>query len=290
MLVTIRNDTFEAGADSMGAELHFLRRRGTGREYLWNGDPSVWKSRAPILFPCTGRIKDGYTLIGGKRYAMPIHGFARTTEHRLIRSSGDEMEWELKDTDETTAVYPYRFSLRTRYAFDSGGLVFETRVKNTGAEPMYFSIGSHTALLCPFDSGSTIEDYRIEFEKKEPLTAVCLTETGYLAGGTKPFERADGTIPLRGTGFGTGLFITGFTSSWAGIRNGKTGELVRIQIAGFPGVMFWQNEGKPKLVCIEPWHCLPVVDTTVHLFCTKPGIVRLEPGEEFACSQSIWPD
>ena len=40
--------------DELGAQLHSLRRRKDGYEYLWQGDPAIWPGQAPILFPIVG--------------------------------------------------------------------------------------------------------------------------------------------------------------------------------------------------------------------------------------------
>lgn len=37
-----------------GAELMRIVRKDTGAEILWNGDPTFWDYRSPILFPNVG--------------------------------------------------------------------------------------------------------------------------------------------------------------------------------------------------------------------------------------------
>ena len=46
--------------DELGAQLHSLRRRKDGYEYLWQGDPAIWPGQAPILFPIVGMNCQAY--------------------------------------------------------------------------------------------------------------------------------------------------------------------------------------------------------------------------------------
>ena len=61
-----------------GAELQSLI--ANGREYLWQGDPTFWGRRAPILFPIVGKVADDKLRINGQEYTMKQHGFARDAE------------------------------------------------------------------------------------------------------------------------------------------------------------------------------------------------------------------
>ena len=80
MRTTIQNKTACAEVESLGAQLMSLKN-AEGVEYLWQGDPAYWSSRAPILFPTVGNVRNGTTVIKGKPYAFKRHGFARNMEH-----------------------------------------------------------------------------------------------------------------------------------------------------------------------------------------------------------------
>lgn len=75
-------------------------------EYIWNGNPSVWKFRAPILFPIVGRLKDGYFLWQGKEYHLPNHGFSRDLEHSVVVREKERVVWRLQDTPYTRELFP----------------------------------------------------------------------------------------------------------------------------------------------------------------------------------------
>ncbi len=96
-------------------------------------------------------------------------------------------------------------------------------------------------------NGNKTEDFVVEFEKKEPLTAVLCTPDGYLkadANGsaplTKPYgEKESGIIPVTSSGFDNGHLFTNITSDWVGLRNTKDNTIIKIQTKGFPYCMIW---------------------------------------------------
>lgn len=76
MQATIHNEYLTLTVDTHGAEAVSLKN-AAGEELLWQADPAVWKRHAPILFPWTGKLKDGSFTHGGKTYEGGQHGFAR---------------------------------------------------------------------------------------------------------------------------------------------------------------------------------------------------------------------
>ena len=73
--------------DELGAQLHSLRRRKDGYEYLWQGDPAIWPGQAPILFPIVGSLAEERYWLGGQPYQMPRHGFARLSNGCRMESA-----------------------------------------------------------------------------------------------------------------------------------------------------------------------------------------------------------
>ena len=74
MQATIQNEFLSLTVDTHGAEAVSLKN-AAGEELLWQADPAVWKRHAPILFPWTGKLKDGSFTHGGKTYKGGQHGF-----------------------------------------------------------------------------------------------------------------------------------------------------------------------------------------------------------------------
>ena len=79
---TISSDKLSVEVSSLGAELQRITD-SDGRQLLWDGDPSVWHGRAPILFPVIGLLVNGSYRLDGTVYPMPKHGFARDSAWRV---------------------------------------------------------------------------------------------------------------------------------------------------------------------------------------------------------------
>lgn len=298
MTLTLRNSRYEAVLNTLGAEINSFKDIAAGTSYIWDGDASVWKFHAPVLFPHVGRIRDFYMTCAGRQYELKVNGFSRDLEHRLIAQTEHSATFELTESAETAGKYPWKFSLKTYYELTDTGLIFRTTVTNTDSAEISFSLGSHSAFCCPRNTdpaGTKNSDYQIEFEKREPLTAVLCTEDGYLAADedgtapcTRPYGEKDaGIIPLDEKGFGNGHFFTAFNSEWVGLRNKKNGSLVKVNTKGYPYLMVWQNAGEPRFVCIEPWYGTPDPAVTDHAWERKPALLTLAPGASFTADQSI---
>ena len=294
MLIKLENPTFTAEINTKGAELQNLVRKSDKKDIIWQGDKSVWGNHAPILFPFVARCLGGYFMIDGKKCEYSRnHGFARDLEWKCTAQSADSATFELTQSDETLYRFPYSFILKTEYKLTDKGIDWKISVKNTDTKAFKFSTGTHAAFSL---NGSPAEDFVIEFEKKEPLTAVVCTPECYLQAdkeGKAPLtkiygEKEAGIIPVTNSGFGNGHLFTNITSDWVGLRNLKDNSIIKIQTKDFPYCMIWQNTaGTPQFVCIEPWHGLPDAENTDHIWENKIGLIEVAAGEEFVCSQNI---
>lgn len=295
MLITLENKDFKTEISTKGAELQSLVRKSDGKDIIWRGDKEVWGNHAPILFPFVARCSGNYFMIDGKKCEYTRnHGFARDLEWKCIAQSADSATFELTQSDETLYRFPYSFSLKTEYRLTDKGINWKIIVKNTDTKAFKFSTGTHAAFSM---NGSPAEDFVIEFEKKEPLTAVVCTEECYLKTNeegkvplTKCYgEKEAGIIPVTSAGFGNGHLLTNTSSDWVGLRNLKDNSIIKIQTKGFPYCMLWQNtKGCPQFVCLEPWHGLTDAENTDHNWNNKTGLIDLAAGKEFSCEQNIW--
>ncbi|WP_445263759.1 hypothetical protein [Rhodohalobacter sp. 8-1] len=57
-----------------GIELCSVISQKTGTEYIWQADPDIWGSHAPVLFPIIGALKSGKFIFNGDTYSLPKHG------------------------------------------------------------------------------------------------------------------------------------------------------------------------------------------------------------------------
>ena len=294
MIIKLENTNFAAEISTKGAELQNLINKTNGKDIIWQGDKSVWGNHAPILFPFVARCLGGHFFIEGKdcEYTRN-HGFARDLEWKCILQTLDSAAFELTQSDDTLYRFPYSFIVKTEYKLTEKGIDWKIIVKNTDNKSFKFSTGTHAAFSM---NGNKAEDFVVEFEKKEPLTAVLCTPEGYIKtdeNGKAPVtelygEKDAGIIPVTSTGFGNGHLFTNITSDWIGLRNTKDNSIIKIQTKGFPYCMIWQNTaGTPQFVCIEPWQGLPDTENTDHVWNNKIGLIELAAGKEFICTQNI---
>jgi len=295
MIIKLENDNFTTEISTKGAELQSLVRKSDGMDIIWRGDKNVWGNHAPILFPFVARCWGEYFMIDGKKCEYSRnHGFARDLEWKCTFQSEDSATFELTQSEETLYRFPYSFCLKTEYRLTEKGIDWKITVKNTDNKGFKFGLGTHAAFSL---NGNKAEDFVVEFEKKEALTAVCCTPDCFLVTDkdnkkpvTKPYgEKETGIVPVTSAGFGNGHLFTNITSDWVGLRNLRDGSIIKIQTKGFPYCMLWQNtKGEPQFVCLEPWHGVTDSENSDHIWENKIGMNEVAPGEEFDCEQNIW--
>ena len=66
----LENEKLRITIADRGAELISVVDRQSGRERLWQADPSIWNRHAPILFPFVGKLTDGKNRIDGEERVM----------------------------------------------------------------------------------------------------------------------------------------------------------------------------------------------------------------------------
>ena len=305
MEITLTNTFFQAIVSSQGAQLLSFKNLSTGVEHIWNGNPKVWKFRAPILFPIVGRLKEGFYQWQGRQYLLANHGFARDMKHNLVESSATRLLWRLCDCDATRKVFPWPFVLETEYRLEGSTLVFCTTVINSGTTELAFSIGSHTGLVYPWGDSSK-GDFVIQFEKDEVPDMVHSSAEGLICGAwqkklgkgaeksifvpqTSPYPHIkSGQIKLQDGLFASGHILTNVESRWVALVNTTTGQGIKVNTADYPYVVLWQSPSADHpFVCIEPWYGLPDLAQTNHRWEEKPALVHLQPGRSFTSNQSL---
>lgn len=66
MLYELKGEVLSVAVNSLGAELWRLEKNDEPeRPFLWSGDPAVWPGRAPLLFPWSGAVEDGWFQVKG---------------------------------------------------------------------------------------------------------------------------------------------------------------------------------------------------------------------------------
>ncbi len=118
--------------NATGDELFFL-----SRESWWQSDKPI-RGGIPVVFP----------QFGG-RGPLPQHGFARTSEWELVCSGLLDngivnIDLQMRESAETLALWPHRFTLGLRVLLDENALTVGARVTNTGEQPFDFMMALHT--------------------------------------------------------------------------------------------------------------------------------------------------
>lgn len=284
MEFTLENAYLRVTVTTWGAQVKSVVRKSDGVEHMWQADPAVWGYHAPILFPYTGRLKDGVLEAKGKIFESGTqHGFARTMEHRFVRQNGEEVVLELTDTPETLAVWPYRFRLTSTFRLERESLHHILTVENRDQEEVLFGIGFHPAFGVPFDGNHKAEDYELRFDKMESPLCLGTAPKGLVNGSSYYLGRNITSIGLDDRLFANDSHcMVNLTSSTLGLYEKDTGRAVVCSIREFPYVLIWSKPGKPHFVCIEPWNSLPSPEAGGTAWAEKPAAAKLAPGQSWS--------
>lgn len=268
-LIKLYNDKIQIEISSFGAELQSVIK--DGEECLWQGDPTFWKGRAPVLFPICGALKDNKYIYEGKEYSLSRHGFARNSEFMVEESTNEHAVFALKSNKETKQVYPFDFKLSVIYTLLDASLKIEYKVENTGTNDMFYSIGSHEAYACP----DGIENYSVLFEKNENLDSN-LPEGTLISYETINFGANTKELVLKKELFDNdSIILTNIKSRSAILKNNMTGREVSVEFPDCPFMLIWTVPGA-KYVCLEPWCGMADFVDSNYDITNKKGIMKLD--------------
>jgi len=238
-----------------------------GIEYVWQGHPDHWEGQAPVLFPVVCSPKDGKIAFNGVEYPMPKHGFAMTKEFKPVFVTKDSVTLELRESEETLAMFPFRFSLKVTYTVYDDGFDAAFSVTNLDDGEMTFCIGGHPGFNCPLTEGETFEDYRLVFDNAEGAV-VSISDKGFMNDAVPKKDKLKGTneIPLIYSDFDEdAMIVENLPCRRVKLISDKTGRGISFDFDGFDALGLWTPEKrKSPFLCLEPWNGLPadVKETT----------------------------
>lgn len=274
--IRLHSATFTVEIDPQGAQLSVLRD-AAGRDLLWNGDPAVWKGRAPILFPIVGALNGGHFSWRRDRFALPRHGFARDRRFEVIRHDDREALFRQTNDSETLKVYPFRFELDVAFRLDATALVIEATVRNSGTETMPASLGFHPAFRWPLQAGQARNDHFIEFEFDEDARVRRLDSAGLLTDERHPSPVQDRRLALNDALFKDDVLIFDQLRSRRLTYGTATGQRLQITYPNATHLGLWSKPGA-GFVCIEPWRGVADPVDFEGALNDKPGMFRVAPG------------
>lgn len=289
MLITLKNEELTVKINTLGAQMTSVTDAG-GVERIWRADSAVWGRHAPLLFPIIGRLRDGAYTVGGERFAIPQHGFARDMAFTVREQSGGQAVFHLTDTADTRKVYPFAFTLDVTYRLEGRRLTKSHTVSNRSDRTMYYELGGHDGFATTLLPGETMADYYLEFSGVDALRPYSMDAACMIAPkeGTYALEEG-GKLPLPPRVFGLDtVVLDDLPVRRVALACRKNSRRVVLEYDQFDYLGIWTKpqEADTNYICIEPWTTLPDAVFAGRGLEDKPGIRTLAPGAEETLSYS----
>ena len=284
----IENDVFEIGITEIGGELCSFKSKKTAKEYIWQAEPEIWGSHAPVLFPIVGGLKNNTFFHNDKEYSLPRHGFIRRNESlKVIEQSTNSIIIQLLSNPKTLESYPFHFDFQIQFSLKGNKLNIAHKVINKGNDIMPFSLGAHPAFNCPLNESESYNDYYIEFQQEEDLNTWELNQEGLISHEGKKILHNSKVIKLHAGLFkNDALIFKSLKSKEIKLASRKSSQEIIVQFHDFKSLGLWAKP-QASFVCIEPWLGYADSENTTQILSEKEGIILLKPQEEFNASYSI---
>ena len=275
-MITISSTVLSAEVALLGAEVSRWTT-ADGLDLQWDGDPSVWRGRAPILFPAIGLLHNNQYHLDGKTYPMPKHGFARHSVFELVDATSSRATLRLVASDATRALYPFEFELTISFEIVGASLAVTAQIANLGDTAMPASFGFHPAFRWPLPFGRARVDHRILFDRDEPALVRRIDADGFLIAEAKPTPVDGNILVLRDDLFVDDALIFDRLRSRKVDYGAPSGPQISVEFADFPTLGVWTKPGA-GFVCIEPWHGFSDPVGFAGDFRDKPGSFEVLSG------------
>ena len=255
MRYIIENEYLKCEIDLHGAEVKSLIRKSDGREMMWCGDPAYWGRTSPVLFPFVGAVKDKTYRYDGKSYIIGQHGFARDKDFIMESQTNTEIWFRLTESEDTLAVYPFRFVLRIGYRVEESTLRVMWEVNNPSEKELWFSIGAHPAFAIPSLQGHSLRLFDQKGKLLKRLENRVFGKYGCVSYQFDEILLKDGYLPLTESLFdGDALVLEDCQIGRADLLDEDRNMLVSLSFDA-PVVGIWSPPRKnAPFVCIEPWY------------------------------------
>lgn len=284
----IGNKRITAAVSTLGAELQSVKNHD-GTEYIWQGDSRFWSGKSPLLFPYVGRLTGGKYVYHDMTYFLPIHGFASSTEFRVVHVQDDSITMLLTDSEETLKIYPFHFELRVTYLIIEDTLHIQYDVCNTSQSVMYFGLGGHPGFNVPLEPHLSFEDYYIQFEKHSIPQQIGMSPDKFVTHQVLPYPLNQlHRLPLSHGLFDHDAIVlqnTGGRVNLQSLRGTHGVEVIFPQI-NYLGIWHKQNTSAPY-VCIEPWISLPAFQNETVMLEKQANLITLDAADSYHNQWSI---
>lgn len=279
MIITIKDTSLSASVDTLGAQLISLKDNQE-KEYMWQRDPQIWMRCSPLLFPVVGNCRNDKTIINGKWYNMPKHGFCKDMEFSVIKQSESSVSLFLSYTRETLEHYPYKFGITLIYTISEGALSIIYRPENFQEDPMPFFLGAHPGFRCPLNEGESFDDYQLLFDQEENTSSIVydLTSLEFDPDKTGIILKNTHVLPLSYNIFrNDAVFFEKINSRKVSLIHKVSGKGIQVSFPDFRSVAFWSCvHPEAPFLCIEPWNGSGIRKDEDDEFIHKHGIQILD--------------
>ena len=284
---TISNEHLTIVIQSTGAESSSIKDTNS-KEYMWQGDPMIWGSYAPVLFPIIGALKNGTYNYNGTQYSVPKHGFIRNNENLIVREhSKSKLQLQYTYSSQTLKDYPFKFEFIISFTIKDKSLEVHHKVINHGDQEMLFSLGGHPAFKCPLSSEENYHDYFLKFEHHENSKRHLIDENGLQNGNSIPFFNGENTMELEHSLFkDDALIFKDLKSRKVSLEHKTNGRVLSVSFKDFNYLGIWAKTNG-DFVCIEPWLGITDHANSSGDFKQKEGILTLDGREIFNASFTI---
>ena len=276
------NEDLEIQTTSLGAELTSIKYKGIER--LHDGK-TFWNQHSPILFPIVGKLRYDSTIINGKEYSIPKHGFAMNINFEKI----DEHSYKLISNSETLEQFPFNFELYVNYKIKNNILYFNYKVINkTPNENMLFGIGGHPGFKCDYYK----ENSEVEFEVEEndikiiPVNITLGLMSDELIDGNTVIKNKK-ILEIKKNSFENDAIVFTDMKSKSVILKEDKKKILKFNFEDFKYLGIWSAIGEAPYVCFEPWYNTPDYVNSSKGFSEKKDIIQLKPNEEFNVGFSV---
>jgi galactose mutarotase-like enzyme len=285
---TISNSQLKVSIFDKGTEISSLKSVQSGTEYMWNGDPAIWGSHAPVLFPAIGSFKDDECTINGKVYNIPKHGFIRNNEDiALSHKTESALHFTLNYSEKTLAVFPFKFKFYISFELYGKKLVISHKVENLDDQEIHFSLGAHPAFKCPINNDEEYADYYLEFEKTEHAERTLLSPNGLISNETELILDNTNILNLTPTLFkDDALIFKNLKSKKVRLKSRTSDQVLTVSYSDFKYLGIWAKPNAP-FICIEPWIGIADHENTDGDYLKKDGLIVLPKAEVFEASYEV---
>ena len=258
----------------LGAEAR--QWRIAGRDLLWPGDPAIWSDISPILYPVVGWTRNGEERVGGRRYPLGLHGFARFETFTVESSASDFARLALSDNARTRAIYPFPFALAIEYQLSAVALTMAIEVANPGGAPAPYACGLHPGFRWPLGAAGR-DGALVRFDRAERPEVPRIAPGGLIGAGARPIPLQGRDLPLTDALFAHDAlcFLDCASRSLAFID--ASGASITMEYPSFTHAALWTRPGAPFL-CLEAWTGYSDPEGFEGELIDKPGMRTLKSG------------